>query len=96
MNDFINRYGVKNIQRSDRKLKNYYATASQQSYHYFDDRDDIVEIEMPYRCFTALVDNDSDFIHYKSVERQNSKMRKKHPEIQDAYERYQLMLALYR
>ena len=97
LNDFINRYGVKHIQRAAPKRRDYYTTASQQvTHHYYDDRDEIVEMELPYRCFQHLVERDTQFDHYKDVDYQNRKLREQHPEIQEAYERYLLMLELYR
>jgi hypothetical protein len=97
INDFINRYGVKHIQRVEPRRREYYTTASQQvSYHFYDDRDEIVEMELPYRCFQHLVERDNEFDYYRDVEYRNKRMRQNHPEIQEAYEKYLLMLELYR
>jgi len=91
--EFANRYRVINIQVSrDRRNIDYYnATAS-----YYADREEMVEMEMPRKSFEHLVDIDKDFNKMWQEQRNEKFMRKEHPAIAEAYEKYRMLLELYK
>lgn len=93
--DFINRYSVRNIQlnndHSYRKFDYYNRTAS-----YYDPRDETVDIELHRSAFDQLVRLDRRFDDLTMEYRDEAYMRSKHPALKDAYDKYRMLLELYR
>ena len=91
--EFANRYRVQNIrvQRDRRDIDYYNVKAS-----YYTDRDDIVEMEMPRRHFDFLVETDYEYTKLWQDQRDEAYMRKQHPAIKEAYEKYLMLLELYK
>ena len=91
--EFANRYNVKHIQvqRQRGSIDYYNKTAS-----YYNDRDEMVEMEMPRRHFDFLVETDYEYTKLWQDKRDESYMRKQHPAIKDAYEKYRMLLELYK
>ena len=91
--EFVNRYKVKDIQVSrDRRNIDYYNTTAS----YYADREEIVEMEMPRSSFERLVNIDYDFDKMWCEQRDEMYMRKEHPAIKEAYEKYRMLLELYK
>ena len=90
--EFVNRYKVKDIQVSrDRRNIDYNTKAS-----YYVDREEMVEIEMPRSGFEHLVDIDYEYTKLWQDQRDEAWMRKEHPAIKEAYEKYRMLLELYK
>ena len=95
-NDFINRFGVKNVHASrDRDYRtfsyNYNQTAS-----YYADREELVEMELTRSGFENLVKLDRDYDLLWQDKRDEAYMRRQHPAISEAYDKYRMLLELYR
>lgn len=91
--EFVNRYRVTNIQVSrDRRNIDYYnVTAS-----YYADREEMIEMEMPRKSFEHLVEIDYDLSKLWREQREEMYMRKEHPAIKEAYDKYRMLLELYK
>ena len=91
--EFVNRYRVMNIQVSrDRRNIDYYNTTAS----YYADREEMIEMEMPRKSFEHLVDIDNDFNKMWREQRDEMYMRKEHPAIKEAYDKYRMLLELYK
>lgn len=72
--------------------KTYATFASEQISH----RDEIIEMEIPIHALEYLIDNDRKFSQAHKDQRDEEYMRKTHPAISDAYDKYRMLLELYR
>lgn len=92
-NEFVNRYRVQNIrvQRDYRNIDYYNTKAS-----YYADREEIVEMEVPRRHFEHLVEVADLYTKMWQDERDERYMRKEYPAIKEAYEKYRMLLELYK
>ena len=87
--EFCNRYGIKELRYSrDYDSYRYNRLAS--------DYEGILELEIPRRGLEYLVQVDSEHIHMRQNERDEMYMRKQYPALKDAYEKYRMLLALYK
>lgn len=93
-NEFVNRYNVKDIrvQRPRPVSVDYYNRTSA----YYNDRDEMVEMEMPRRHFDFLVETDYEYTKLWQDQKDEAYMRKQYPAIKDAYEKYRMLLELYK
>jgi hypothetical protein len=92
--DFISRFMVSNIQarRPPPMSVDYYnKTAS-----YYSDRDEMIEIELPRKSFDSLVHLSDEYTKMWQDERDEKYMRMQHPAIQEAYQKYLMLLELYK
>ena len=94
IHEFANRYGIRNIRvsRGYDRIDYGYST---NNYSYYN-REETLEIEIPRSRFENLVEIDSDFTHMYQNHRDEAYMRKMHPAIKDAYDKYLMLLELYR
>ena len=94
-NDFINRFSVKNIQVNRdcdyRSIASYSRTAS-----YYDDREETIVIEVPRYGFEDLVRLNRNYDRLCDEHRDEVQMRKQYPAIKEAYDKYRMLLELYR
>ena len=92
-NDFASRYRVQNIriQRDYRNIDYYNTKAS-----YYADRKEIIEMEVPRRHFEHLVEVSGLYTKMWQDERDEAWMRKQYPAIKEAYEKYLMLLELYK
>ena len=92
-NDFANRYRVKsiNVNYDRRKVDYYNVTAS-----YYSDREETIDMEIPRRSFEHLVEVDREYTIMWQDQRDEAWMRKQHPAIKEAYEKYRMLLELYK
>lgn len=98
MNDFINKYKIKHVRVSreyDRIDYNRYNYNSP-SISYATTREEHVEMELPRSAFEELVDIDRKIHDWVQEERVEAYMRKQHSSIAEAYEKYRMLLELYK
>jgi hypothetical protein len=90
--DFIIKYRVRSVEvnRDYRKIDYYNKSAM------YADREETLDIEMNRRAFEELVDMDRYAQEMDSNQRYENWMRKEHPVIKEAYEKYRMLLELYR
>lgn len=94
MNDFINRYRIKHIRvNRDYETFNYGYT---QSASYYNNREEIVEMELPRGAFEELASLDRKFDDMTTEYRDEAFLRRKHPAIAEAYSKYRMLLELYK
>lgn len=92
--EFASRYDIRNIRISrDCRSFDYYHN---RSVDYYSDREETVEMEIPRRSFEHLVDTDREFNKIYQDQREEAYMRREHPAIKDAYDKYKMLLELYR
>ena len=97
IHQFINYYRIKDIRpvhnRDSYQSVDYGVgrTAS-----FYSDREQVIEMEIPRRAFEELVDNDKENNRMYQAQREEAYLRKEHPAIQEAYEKYRMLLELYK
>lgn len=95
-NDFINRFNVKHVQVvRDRKYEtinyNYNQNAS-----FYSDREELIEIELTRSGFEQLVKIDSEYTRLWQDQSDEAYMRRKHHALKEAYDKYKMLMELYR
>jgi hypothetical protein len=92
----MNKYRVKHVQVSrDRKYDTinygYNQTAS-----YYNDREELIEMELTRSGFEDLVKLDREFDNIWQEQRDEAWMRKTYPAVAEAYSKYRMLLELYK
>jgi hypothetical protein len=93
---FINKYSVKHVQVvRDRNFEtiNY---GYNQTAGYYTNREELIEIEITRSGFEQLVRIDHEYDLLWQDQRSEAWMRKRHPAISEAYDKYKMLLELYR
>lgn len=92
--DFINKYGIRsiNVSRGDYRNIDYYNTKAS----YYADREEMFDIEMNRHSFENLVEMDRYAQETYQKQRYEAGLRNQHPAIKEAYEKYRMLLELYR
>lgn len=95
MNDFINKYRIKHVKvNKDYHTIDYgYKLGSTISYS---GREDFVEMELPRSAFEELAKMDRKFDSWMQEEGEESYMRRQHPALREAYDKYKMLLELYK
>ena len=95
IHEFANRYGIRNIRvsRGYDRIDYGYST---NNYSYYSDREETIDMEIPRRSFEHLVDTDREFNKIYQDQRDEAYMRRQYPAIKDAYDKYKMLLELYR
>lgn len=88
--DFAKRYNANINHRTDRSTFHTYG----RSYDYYDDSNTVVSIEMPLHSFRHMVEMDNRAEEDYQSHREEKYLRAKYPAVKDAYEQYQMILAL--
>jgi hypothetical protein len=93
---FMNKYRVKHVQSNrDRRYETinygYNQTAS-----YYADREEIIEMELTRSGFEDLVKLDHEFDNIWQDKRDEAYMRRTHPAVAEAYDKYRMLLELYK
>jgi hypothetical protein len=94
MNDFINRYRIKHarVSRDYHRINyGYNQTAS-----FYDNREEIIEMELSRSGFQELVNVDREYDLLAQNQRDEAYMRRQYPAIAEAYNKYRMLLELYR
>ena len=96
---FTRNFGVRQISRSYPKARSYYDSYnsySSVSYDYNRYEEELLDVEMTMRGWDELMR------YYRMNEKWSARdtyehnMREKHPAVKDAYEKYQMLMELYR
>jgi hypothetical protein len=96
MNDFINKYRIKHARvAKDYHMIDYdgYTLGSTISYRA---REEFIEIELPRSAFEELVNIDRKIHSWVQEERDEEYLRKMHPALREAYDKYRMLLEIYR
>jgi hypothetical protein len=88
--DFAKRYNANINHRHCRSTFHTYGRL----YEYYDDSKAIVSIEMPLHSFRHMVEMDHEADERYQMQREEKYLRAKYPAVKDAYEQYQMVLAL--
>ena len=97
MHEFINFYRIRDIRPiHDRDSYRSFDYGVGRSATFYSDREQMIEMEMPRRSFEELVHNDKENNRMCQVQREEAWMRKEHPAIKEAYEKYRMLLELYK
>ena len=88
--DFAKRYDAAINHQPDRRTFHTYS----QSYDYYDNSNSVVAIEMPLRSFQHMVKMDNQAEEDFRAQRKEQQLRSIYPAVRDAYEQYQMVLAL--
>jgi hypothetical protein len=92
-NEFLNKYRIRNVRVHRDYDRIDYGFGPANNYTY---RDETIDIELPRSGFENLIDIDRDFTKMWQDERDEAYMRKEHPAIKEAYDKYRMLLELYR
>jgi hypothetical protein len=90
---FAKRYNA-NIKTINHQYDRSTFHISSRSYDYYDDSKTVVSIEMPFGGFRNLVDSDNLAEEDYQEQRRERQLRAMYPAVNDAYEKYQMLLAL--
>ena len=97
MNDFINRYRIKHI-----RVSREYDRIDYNSYNYnspslsYTNREEIIEMEIPRSGFEELTRLDNKYDDWTRAAGEEAYMRRQHPALREAYDKYRMLLELYR
>lgn len=98
MNDFMDRYRIKQVRVSreyDRIDYNSYNYNSP-SLSYTINREEIIEMEIPRSGFEELVRLDRKLESWSQEAGEEAYLRRQHPTIAEAYDKYRMLLELYK
>lgn len=91
--DFVKNYRIRNIQVNRRYDKiDYYNS----SYSFKSDREETLDIEMDRSAFEQLVKLDGRYEELIDKERTEHWIRRENPAVAEAYDKYKMLLELYR
>jgi hypothetical protein len=94
---FANKYRVKNVQVSrDRAYRTIDYSYYNKTASYYADHDEIIEMELTRSGFENLVKLDNEHEKLWQDQRDEAWLRKTYPQLKDAYDKYQMLLALYK
>jgi hypothetical protein len=99
MNDFINRYGIKHVRVSreyDRIDYDRFYSYNSPSVSYSTHREEIIEMEIPRSGFEELVNIDRKIHDWVQEERDEEYLRRQYPALKEAYDKYKMLMELYR
>jgi hypothetical protein len=94
--DFMNKFKVKYARVVPGKNYETINHGSTITASYYLDREEVVEMELPLRGFEELVRMDTEYTRIWQDERDEVWLRKTYPALKDAYDKYQMLLALYK
>lgn len=94
--EFLNRFRVKHARVVPGRNYETIKHGSTITASYYADREEVVEMELPRRGFEELVRMDTEYTRIWQDERDEAWLRKTYPALKDAYEKYQLLLAIYK
>jgi hypothetical protein len=96
MNDFINKYRIKHARvAKDYHMIDYdgYTLGSTISYR---GREEFIEMELPRSAFEELVNIDRKIHDWVQEERDEEYLRRHHPALRESYDKYRMLLELYK
>ena len=92
--NFANKYGIRSINVNHHKEMDFDYYNHKASY--YADREETLDIEMNRRTFEYLVQVDEEYTRMWQDQRDEMYMRKEHPAVKEAYEKYRMLLELYK
>jgi len=98
-NDFMSKYRVKNVQVSRERgyrTIDYTNIGYNQTASYYADSEELIEMELSRSGFEQLVTIDHEYTRLWQDQSDEAYMRRQHPAIKEAYEKYLMLLELYR
>jgi hypothetical protein len=93
-NEFANRYDIRRM--ATKYPYRPYSQHRDYAVGIIGDRDEIIEIEISGRALEHLVNCDSEFNRTYHNQRDEAYMRNKYSAISEAYDKYRMLLELYR
>ena len=97
MHDFINKYRIKHVRvTKDYRNIDYGYNYITPSISYTSNREEYVEMELPRSAFEELANIDRKIHGWIQEERDEEYLRRHHPAIAEAYEKYRMLLELYK
>lgn len=95
--DFLKNYRVRNIQVNRRYDKiDYYNRPPGSTSSYYSDREEELDIAMDRSGFEQLVKLDGRYNELMDKERTEHWIRRENPAVAEAYDKYRMLLELYR
>jgi hypothetical protein len=96
-NDFMSKYRVKHVQVSrDRDYRTINYGTYNQTASYYADREEIIEMELTRSGFEDLVKMDNEREKVWQDQREEAWMRRTYPAVAEAYDKYRMLLELYK
>ena len=91
--DFRNRFQIRSVRATHRKYDRftYGQTAS-----YYNDRDEIVEVDLPRNGFEELVNVNERYERLLDQKWNEAALRRQYPAVDEAYSKYLMLLELYK
>jgi hypothetical protein len=95
--EFLHNYGISNIQAVRDQSFMRRADSYNYSAQYFNtQREEMFDMDISRSGFERLVDLDRRFNDCMTHDREEAYLRKNYPALKDAYDKYLMLLALYR
>lgn len=94
--DFMSRFRVKKVQVVRDRMYGTINYSYNQTASYYADREELVEIEITRSGFEELVTLDREYTRQWQDESDARYLRKMHPALKEAYDKYQMLLAIYK
>jgi hypothetical protein len=96
-NDFMSKYRVKHVQVSrDRDYRTINYGTYNQTASYYADREEIIEMEITRDGFEHLVKLDREYDNIWEQQRNEAYLRRTYPAVAEAYDKYRMLLELYK
>jgi hypothetical protein len=96
-NDFIKRFNVRHVQVvRDRNYETIDYNGYNQTASYYSNREQLIEIELSRSGFDELVRIDRKLEVLGREAGDEAYMRRKHPALKEAYDKYKMLMELYR
>jgi hypothetical protein len=96
-NDFMNRFNVKHVQVvRERKYETITPYGYNQTASYYSDREELIEMELSRSGFEQLVTIDHEYTRLWQDQSDEAYLRRQYPAIAEAYNKYRMLLELYR
>jgi len=92
--EFANRYGIRGM--TTKRPYRSYGYHRDYAIDKIGDREEIIEIEISSRALEHLVNRDNEFNRTYQYQRDEAYMRNKYSAINEAYDKYRMLLELYR
>jgi hypothetical protein len=97
MNDFINRYRIKHLRVSkDYHTVDYGYNLGTSATISYSGHEEYVEMELPRSAFEELEKIDRKLEDWSREEGEEAYMRRQHPALREAYDKYRMLLELYK
>lgn len=95
--DFVNKFRVKHVRVvRDRDYNTIHYGSYNKTASYYADREEIIEMEIPRSGFEELVYTDREYNLHMQTRRDEVRLRREYPALQQAYEKYLMLLELYK